>query len=86
MDWIRRLFSRRIQVWLVCSNGTQWAKAVVYGKPKWPFLLGPFRSEVDAEETADFMNSERPDPIWYEAERATRLADDDDSGDAWKQA
>lgn len=86
MNWLRRIFSRRLKIWLVCSNGTQWAKAVVYGKPKWPFLIGPFRSEVDAEETADFLNSERPDPLFYDVEHAEALSATDDDGEAWKNA
>ena len=51
-----------LRVWLVRDEGGYWHKVVTFAKPNVLsscHLMGPFRSEVDAEETADRMNSVR---------------------------
>lgn len=57
--FLRWLFNMEPRVWLVRDDWGFWHKAVTYDKPSvfvsW-HLMGPFRSEVDAEETADRMN------------------------------
>lgn len=57
--WLFRLDPPKPQVWLICDENHTWHKVVQYGRPTAMFswrVLGPFRSEVDAEETADRMN------------------------------
>ena len=48
------------KVWLVRRHGGGWAKAVTYRRPGTGLsiiqVMGPFRSEGDAEETADTLN------------------------------
>lgn len=60
---LSRLFGpAQPRVWLVQDDSGCWHKVVCYGRPNVKFaerLLGPFRSEVDAEETADRLNTVR---------------------------
>lgn len=63
LSFLSRLFRpTQPRVWLVRDDSGCWHKVVCYGRPNVKFaerLLGPFRSEVDAEETADRMNMVR---------------------------
>lgn len=96
--WKRR---RAPQVFLLRTENSPWAKIVVVERPKWPwnYLIGPFRSEPDAEQAADYLNAERPECLVYDpdhrafeppddlppedGEEEEELEDSDD-GETWK--
>lgn len=99
LGWFRRGASRQPQVWLVRSDASAWTKAVLTSRPRlpWHSRIGPFRSELDAEQTADHLNAHRDDrTLFYEPdlgppedgdldEEFEDPADDDD-GEGWKRA
>jgi hypothetical protein len=91
-------FRRRspTQIWLFRTDGSPWVKIVVSKTPKWPYahLVGPFRSETDAEQAADRLNAVRDDSfLFYDDEIAANESVDeefegpvDDEGEEWKRA
>lgn len=53
------LFSNKIKVYVLCDSNELWHKVITYKKPNIrnsEKILGPFRSEVEAEELCDRLN------------------------------
>ena len=88
------MFGRRKpepQIWLFRSHEKgNWAKAILLAAPQMPFwqTLGPFRSEIDAEQTADHLNAQLcGEVLFYDPDNAldqnSEIWEEDES-EAWK--